>query len=852
MDEALASASGAGNSAGTFHVFPVAADSYGGRRSQLEKLEQSLEDASREGSEGLTRFAAGRVLSGEYRAALVGRTRAELLAEARRLLADERMVETASAYTPVAFIFPGIGDEYTGMGAGLYAKYPVFRTHVDRCAAVLAPLLNCDVRSKLNEVSSVLSEPREAGSSGVNLRALLKGSQGGSETALGGTAVTHAAVFTVEYALAQLWMSFGVCPQFLLGYSVGEYVAACVSGVFGLEQSLQLLVERARAVEALPSGAMLAVALSEQELQARLGPDVDLAAVSGPAMCVASGPEPAIARLRETLEQEDIACRPLASERAFHSRYMAPAAETVARTVSAASPRIPRIPILSTMKGAWLSNAEALDPDYWRRHLTQPVRFAEAAGVAWRDLPRCVLLEVGPGQTLTGLAMAHPDRDPAGGGFAAASMRYHYDGRSDDEFLLSSAARLWSTGSNVLWPAVLGTGPTEGVAAELAPGGPVGEATCASGEIVSQLSQMWREVLKREELKEIGASERFLDLGGNSLIATRLLLRIRKKFGITVGIGAFMQAETVVAQAALVKSLLSPGDGRDGGELDVPAALARHGASLKVLDNGMRVVQFNPAETEHFYDDIFAHRTYTKHGISLEGASCIFDVGANIGMFSLYAGQTCPDATIYAFEPAPVLLQALEANARAHSLRVVPFACGLGSTESELEFTYYPRSTGMSSFHADRAEEEEVLRAVMGNQLRDRPTERAVLKQHGEELFGERLAAETYTCPVRTLSQVIDEHSVARIDLLKIDVQKSELAVLQGIEGRHWPLIRQVVIEVHDVDDRVSVVRALLSDHGFDVLVEQDPVYAGTVMFNIYARNRAGFRSRSKLRARTP
>ena len=260
--------------------------------------------------------------------------------------------------------------------------------------------------------------------------------------------------------------------------------------------------------------------------------------------------------------------------------------------------------------------------------------------------------------------------------------------------------------------------------------------------------------------------------------------------------------------------------------------------NTKRLPNGIEIAYQSRAEVDFFYEDVFEHQVYLRNGITLRDGDCIFDVGANIGFFTLFAHQKCTPGMVYAFEPARPLFEILDFNTARYrdTVRVLNF--GLSNTRKIASFTFYPHSSGMSSFYADKEEEKEVLRALMKNQQRSGMAGMDDVLKHAEDLLEERFRSETLDCELRTLSDVICEWRVGRIDLLKIDVQKSELDVLEGIGGDDWMKIQQIVIEVHDTDGRLALVQDLLNRNGYTTIVEQDDPYGNSIMYNVYATRR--------------
>jgi FkbM family methyltransferase len=253
------------------------------------------------------------------------------------------------------------------------------------------------------------------------------------------------------------------------------------------------------------------------------------------------------------------------------------------------------------------------------------------------------------------------------------------------------------------------------------------------------------------------------------------------------------------------------------------------------LGDDLEIAYQSKAELAFFYEDIFEKEVYLRNGIKLHDGACVFDVGANIGLFTLFVHRKFRGLQIYAFEPAPPLFEILRINTASHGVNARLFNCGVSDRPKTATFTFYPNSSGMSSFYASQDEEKDVLRAIMNNQLRQGMAGMEQLMQHADDLLEERLKSEAYECHLRTLSDVIHEYDVEVIDLLKIDVQKSELDVARGINDADWEKIRQVVLEVHDFDGRLAEVTSLLESKGFSLIVEQDDFYEGSILYNVYA-----------------
>jgi amino acid adenylation domain-containing protein/FkbM family methyltransferase len=287
-----------------------------------------------------------------------------------------------------------------------------------------------------------------------------------------------------------------------------------------------------------------------------------------------------------------------------------------------------------------------------------------------------------------------------------------------------------------------------------------------------------------------------------------------------------------------------------------PTQLASH-----VLPNGLVVVHQNKNETEYLFHEIFQQQVYARHGIRLPSDAVVFDVGANIGMYSLYVLQHCERPRIYAFEPVPPILTALRANLNRHGRGATVLGYGLSDREALVDFTYYPRYSMMSgiSAYARPGEEVAVVRRYLestaegGSAQADEARE---LLRHADQLLRFRFEGQTHRCLLRRLDDVIREHAIAHIDVLKIDVQRAELEVLRGLGEADWSRIDQIVMEVHQQTSgesagRLAEIAAVLEHHGFEVAFEQDALLTGTDRYNLYA-SRLGLRTRDAGRHHAP
>ncbi len=353
-------------------------------------------------------------------------------AEAIRVLEinDARRVFTGSAEPgerPVTFMFSGQGTQYPDAAFGLYQSERVFRELVDYCSDLLKPVLGVDLRE-------VLYAPREQAEKAAE--------------ALAQTSITQPVLFVIEYALARLWAHWGVHPQAMIGHSIGEYVAACLAGVFTLEEGLLLVAARGRLMQQLPAGAMLALTLTKEKAQRLLTGNLSLAAVNGLSACVVSGPTEEINALEHQLREEGVVARRLRTSHAFHSAMMEPILKSFIEEFKNIRLKLPQSPYISNLSGSWITKTDATDPAYWAKHLRQTVRFADGLQELLKE-PKRILLEVGPGHALSMLAKQNPARSDEH--VVLSSLRVAGEEEQDLAFLLKTVGQFWLAGGRPNW-----------------------------------------------------------------------------------------------------------------------------------------------------------------------------------------------------------------------------------------------------------------------------------------------------------------------------------------------------------------------------------------------------------------
>jgi len=327
----------------------------------------------------------------------------------------------------VVFMFSGQGSQYVNMGLDLYETEPVFRHRVDHCFKILEDITGINMKPVLYPNKENIEEAKD------KIHQFL---------------YTTPIKFIFEYSLAKLLISWGIQPDAMIGHSFGEYVAACLSGVFSLEDGLFLAALRGRLMHGLPSGAMLSVPLSEQELKPLLKDEISLAAVNGHSLCVISGPVQAVEDFEKELNEKGHDCLRYQVPKAGHSRMVEPILAEFKEKIGAVKFNKPQIPCISSVTGSWLTPQQAVDPGYWTRHLRETVRFAHGLTTLFKEL-NPIFLQVGPGRGLTLFVNQHPDKKP--GNPAVNMVRHVKENMSDVYYTLTKIGRLWLNGIPLDW-----------------------------------------------------------------------------------------------------------------------------------------------------------------------------------------------------------------------------------------------------------------------------------------------------------------------------------------------------------------------------------------------------------------
>lgn len=349
---------------------------------------------------------------------------------AKKLLETELDYQNTSSdeeERKVVFMFSGQGSQYVNMAKELYRKEVFFREQVDHCCQLLKRYTETDFLS--------LIFPTED-------------NEKTAEEVLTQTQYTQPALFIIEYALAQLWISWGIQPTAMVGHSIGEYVAACISGVFSLDDALKIVAERGKLMQQVDPGKMLSVALPESAITPKLSAELSIGVINTPDLTVVSGPEKAIVAFKKKMETEGHACQLLKTSHAFHSKMFDPIIARFSQIIEKYDRLPPTIPFVSNKSGTWIQAEEATNPNYWAMHLRQTVRFADNINTL-SETPNVLFLEVGPGTTLQKLAQYIKTGDTPN--LAFSSLPHPKDPTPGDKHLLHNLGRLWLNGVKIDW-----------------------------------------------------------------------------------------------------------------------------------------------------------------------------------------------------------------------------------------------------------------------------------------------------------------------------------------------------------------------------------------------------------------
>ena len=469
---------------------------------------------------------------------------------------EKRLLPMESLQDPdIIFMFPGQGSQFVNMGKELYMKFPIFRDTVDYCARLLKIEMDIDIRDILYP-----SKDREEWAT----------------KRINDTEITQPCLFVIGYSLAKLWGDWGIQPKAMIGHSIGEYIAACLSGVLSLADALKVVAKRGKLMGNLTNGSMVSVYISEDEVKELLNKNLSIAAINGEKLCVVSGSSDEIENFIATLERKNISYRLLKTSHAFHSQMMDPILEDFMSSFSEVQLSAPKIPIISSLTGTWLTSDQAKDPHYWKRQLRETVQFHKGIKEASKE-PNLIFLEIGPGRTLSTLTNQVISRDHK----VVSSLD------KKDLTLIESLGKVWSSGYNVDWNKYyqgkkgkripLPTYPFERAKFWVHPIGASMDTELSTeytnealnsasiysrpeltidyvapkNKIEEEIVKIWKELLG---IDRIGIYDNFFDLGGHSLLATQLVSRIRNVFDIDIQLQDLFKVQTVEKLAMIVQT----------------------------------------------------------------------------------------------------------------------------------------------------------------------------------------------------------------------------------------------------------------------------------------------------------
>jgi phthiocerol/phenolphthiocerol synthesis type-I polyketide synthase E len=473
---------------------------------------------------------------------------------------------------PVVFMFPGIGSQYVDMGRDLYEKEVLFQKEMDRCFEILAPLTGDAIKRRLY--------PGEKAVKPFPIKEFAH------------FEAAQTSVFIFEYALAKLLMAWGITPWAMIGYSLGEYAAACLAGVFSLEDALKLVVRRGQLIRRLPAGVMLSIPLPAKEVKPLLPEGLSMAIDNG-SSCIAAGPGAAIAILERRLKEKRFICTPVASPYALHSPQVDPILTDFQEAVHQVVLKEPRLPYISNVSGSWITAGEAIDPGYWPRHLRETVRFADGTAELMKK-DKALFVEVGPGRDLSALVNRYTEEKAAPA--PVHLVRPAHREADDLHYLLSKTGDLWRYGAKIDWRGFyqgqkrkrvsLPTYPfqrkrfvitvppewskrlsmPQEISAEHSAAVNGGEEDLSRLELNDRpgltnpfvpprtplentLTGIWQELLG---IQEIGREDDFLDLGGDSLKAVTVLSQVHKEYHVVMPLLEFFQSPTIASLAGYI------------------------------------------------------------------------------------------------------------------------------------------------------------------------------------------------------------------------------------------------------------------------------------------------------------
>jgi amino acid adenylation domain-containing protein/non-ribosomal peptide synthase protein (TIGR01720 family) len=556
-----------------------------------------------------------------FRLATICENRDNAIALLRNMSPDQVWKGKSNSQPKIVFMFPGQGSQYINMARDIYKFEPIFRYWFDYCSQGLKQYLNEDLKELV-----FVEEPSES-------------------TLINHTKIVQPLLFAIEYALAQLWMHWRVKPQGMIGHSIGEYVAACLAGVFSLDDALFVVANRAILMNGVEPGTMCAVALSEEDIAQYLNKGLSLAAINAPKLTVVSGIQSQIQKLVQNLDKAKINYRMLHTSHAFHSEMMSIIAQPFLDIIKKVKLLPPAIPYFSNVSGEWITTGLACNPEYWVKHLLSTVKFSQSIKMTLKEGYN-LFLEIGPGTTLNSLVKMHEPQ-----AHVISSLPHAKDQRSSLESLITALGKLWLASVPINWNKFYENESRQKIRL---PGYPFEKkrywieavTNCQtnnwhfelSNDSQDDVTEVYDEAITTDRpgdpiIKEIGAifksvlgiervsiKDNFFELGGHSLIATQLVNLLFKAFKVKIQLSDFFKNPTVEGVYDLIAA---PGDAS-------PAEVENYQLPQVIPDLGNRYEPFPLTEMQQAQwlgrisafsiSNVAAHVYYEteKEGLDLE------------------------------------------------------------------------------------------------------------------------------------------------------------------------------------------------------------------------------------------
>lgn len=412
------------------NVIPLSAKSEEALKTMCQNLEQHInKNKDIDLSDMAYTLQSGRE-SFKYRASLTGKNREELMSGLEDLAAHRNFTESKETNFPaIVFMFPGQGSQYTRMGAELYKENAVFRKTVNECIDILNPLLDENLYEILFADLNDVQAPEK----------------------MRQTAISQALLFTIEYALAKLWTSLGIKADIMIGHSLGEYVAACLAGVFSLQDALQIIAVRGKLLQSLPTGTMISLEATKEEIKPYLGNGISVAAENSEFHYVLSGSQEAMLHCEKQLARDGRKYNILKTSHGFHSEMVEPIMDQFQQELEKYNRKPPVLPYLSNVTGAYIKAEEAVSSKYWLKHLRNTVRFSTSIKNILKDGDSYIFLEVGPGKTLGNLLLRNLAEDHTNEILHSLPTFNSYV--ASDVQIMRTLGKLWEKGAFVDWKA---------------------------------------------------------------------------------------------------------------------------------------------------------------------------------------------------------------------------------------------------------------------------------------------------------------------------------------------------------------------------------------------------------------